>query len=416
MPPKRKPVGGIDNYKPASGEARSGLDGGKNPISGNAFPDIAGISSSIQEIDDSQNFIENILISRISPDTKNMRPSPLPREVLRKFIEGKLDSIRAVKEFLRLSEKDPLLKFTATKYIEFGRNIAEHGQIKPITCKRTFIETEKGKVEKYLLETGEQRFWSILAYNASVGNDMSNLRIRAVVAPENTATNEIEWVQRQISENRKTTQMTEVTQAREIARLLLAIISQRTGEVFEESIDDENQYFRNVFLTEKRTPNGVWEEIEKAMGLTTRRMRQSLSILKLPSDVLDIANRACLSYRTLQEILSLPSDEWKRAAWRAANEVIVTAQENSGDDAQQLLIVTPEARQSYKPKTKTESYMLAYRGFKKISRAVKQSKDNYIIDKICDEIYADGEQTVREVIKINEELNKALAQRLAGEN
>ncbi|MHB8089204.1 MAG: hypothetical protein ACYDH2_13240, partial [Anaerolineaceae bacterium] len=277
----KRPIS-ISNYSPASGESRSSKTD-ENDLR-NEFPDLDKLNELASEMGSEDNFIENILVSGIIPDPIQPRPSPLPRSVLNKYQKGEITSFQAVEQWSKLSEKLPEIRHTFQKYLAMGEDLVTKGQINPITCSRVKIEKIGKKEERYHLETGEQRFWSTLLYHSVNGDDLTGIRIRAIIEPDNRILDPIKRINRQISENRRTMGMTEVTQAREIASLLLALISSKTGQKFESDENDEYSYFRTATKLNERVPNGVWEEMKASMGLSRRRMAQSLSVLQLPSD------------------------------------------------------------------------------------------------------------------------------------
>jgi hypothetical protein len=409
MSPKRRvTVNEFSKYTPATAQSsevgRSRVEENVNaftfdkefePGDGDAFDDLA--------------VVDQVKAALIYPDPLQPRPSPLPAVIRARFRRGDLDAFQAGREWLRLAEKDPVVQHDCTRYLNMGENMAANGQINPITG-RWEQAVIKGKEKRiFRIETGEQRFWSAVLHHIQQKLDPDALTLRVSLVSQSAAPNEIATVKRQISENRKNMQLTEVLQAREIARLLLVAISEKTGNQFPVDDSDEYAYFRHI-LRQGRVPHGVWETVEAEFGLGQHRMRQSLEVLKLPSHLLDLAHKARLSYRTLNQVLKRPQEEWEAAVWEAALQHI--AQEDGDGEDTPPSPAEPGSRKTKKVKKLVDPAELAYRGVRRFYRStIKGIHSNpLLIQAVADDVIMDG--YAEEVVDFMEDLVKAIRLRL----
>jgi hypothetical protein len=75
-------------------------------------------------------------------------------------------------------------------------------------------------------------------------------------------------------------------------------------------LNDEFDYFRRAQA--QRMPEGLWERVTPIMQLTRPRMVQLLNILKLPTPLLELADRYRLPERVLRPILAAPPEQRER--------------------------------------------------------------------------------------------------------
>jgi hypothetical protein len=149
-----------------------------------------------------------------------------------------------------------------------------------------------------LIETGERRFWAAcLRTVAAHIEEEPLLRVEVVSHPTR---------QRQVLENRHAEPPSAVGQACEIAALILAEMDIRPDS----GITDEFDYFRRAQA--QRMPEGLWERVTPIMQLTRPRMVQLLNILKLPTALLELADRYRLPERVLRPILAAPQEQRER--------------------------------------------------------------------------------------------------------
>jgi hypothetical protein len=411
MSPKRKTtISEFERYTPAARlpEEESPARG----ENGNAFPFDREFEPAVDDAFGDLPVIDTIKASLIYPDALQPRPSPLPQGIRARFRRYEIDAFGAAREWLKLAEKDPVVAHDVRRYRSMGENMAANGQINPITG-RWEIASLRG-VEKriFRIETGEQRFWSAVLHHTAEKRIPDDLTLRVSVVPGSAAPTEIATVRRQISENRKNMQLTEVLQAREIARLLLAAIAEKTGQTFAVDASDEYEYFRAA-LRLGRVPRGVWEGVQEEFRLTQHRMRQSLDILHFPSNLLDLAHSARLSYRTLNAILKGPEDTWAEAVRAAALQAM--ADEDDDESAPDTAGAATHPGAAKRPKQPVDPAELAYRGVRRFYRsAIKGSRSNpLLIESVADNVIMDG--YAEEVVDFMGDLIRAIRQRLEEE-
>lgn len=237
--------------------------------------------------------IERLKPSQMLPDRFQPRRL-LPAEIRAHFFSGQVDCYQAAAEWLALAQRDPAHREQVEHLLAMGDSFDEHGQIKPITG--SWVENGSGQFI-FQIETGERRFWAacLQAVKEKRGEE-PELRVEAVEHPTR---------QRQVLENRHAEPPSAVSQACEIAALILA----ERGVQPNPAIRDDYEFFR--LAREQRMPTGVWDKIIPVMQVTRPRMVQLLNILQLPTPLLDLANRYRLPERVLREILVQPRERWE---------------------------------------------------------------------------------------------------------
>ena len=407
MSPKpKRTINEFDRYTPSAGQAERRVE--EESVNAFTFDKEFEIEEggSLGELA----VVENVKAAIIYPDPLQPRPSPLPVAILARFRRGDVDAFGAAREWLRLAEKDVVTQFDITRYRSMGENMAANGQINPITG-RWEQATIRGKEKRiFRIETGEQRFWSAVVYHVAQKLEPDDLELRVSVVPAAAAPTEMETIKRQISENRKNMQVTEVLQAREIARMLLAAISDKTAQTFPADESDVYSYFRNV-LRLGRVPHGVWDTVQAEFGLGQHRMRQSLEVLNLPSNLLDLAHKTRLSYRTLSQILKRPEEEWESAVWEAAMQAMAVEQGDADLEEDEGAETTP-SRPARKLKKPVDPVELASRGVRRFYRsAIKGIHTNpLLLQAVADNVIMDG--YAEEVVDFMEDLIRAIRQRM----
>jgi hypothetical protein len=236
--------------------------------------------------------IERLRPSQMIPDRfqpRRLLPTPLRPP----FYTGQINCFQAAKQWLQLAKNDAGIQAEVDRLLAMGGSFTEHGQIKPITG--LWIESAGSYV--FQIETGERRFWAAcLRHALEGGKEEPLLRVEVVSNPTRT---------RQVLENRHAEPPSAVGQACEIASLIL---SEQKIEP-QSSVEDEFAFFRKVH--ERRMPAGLWDRLMPIMQLTRPRMEQLLAILRLPSPLLDLADRHRLPERVLREVLNAPPSQWE---------------------------------------------------------------------------------------------------------
>lgn len=316
----------------------------------------------------------------VIPDHSQPRPI-LPGDIKRRmFSEGKTCFWAAEKWRLQ-SSLNPSVKKRYESLLNLGETIIEYGQIKPITG--SWFEFNGNR--KFLIESGERRFWSVVL-NAMLSDDQATT-IQAMVIDQPSA-------ERQVIENRHAEAPTAVAKACEIAKLILSeqnIAPTSPGKVDENY--DPFSYFKKV-LDIKKIPDGVWEKISPVMGnLGQRHMGRHLSILNFPSNILELVDQAELPERKLRDILKLPETKWSAA--------VVKEIKSLNDD------VPKPAKK--KTKTAPASLQAAKKANAFIEFAAK-AKLNNKIDKVAESIIAElnSAEDVQTTAETFESLAKSL--------
>lgn len=238
--------------------------------------------------------IERLKPSQMLPDRFQPRRL-LPAQLRAAFFAGKIDCYQAAAEWLALGQRDAGYQAEIERLLAMGDSFGAHGQIKPITG--SWAPLPDGHYV-FLIETGERRFWAAcLQAVKEKRQEEPLLRVEAINRPTR---------QRQVLENRHAELPSAVGQACEVAALILAEL----GLPPDPRLGDEFEYFRQA--SAQRMPAGLWDRIMPIMQLTRPRMVQLLSILKLPTPLLELADRYRLPERVLREILPLPPAQWER--------------------------------------------------------------------------------------------------------
>ena len=238
--------------------------------------------------------IERLKPSQMLPDRFQPRRL-LPAQLREAFFSGKIDCYQAAAEWLAKAQSDAGYQAEVERLLAMGDSFTEHGQIKPITG--AWVSLPDGRYI-FLIETGERRFWAACLQAVKEKRaEEPVLRVEAISRPTR---------QRQVLENRHAELPSAVGQACEVAALILAELNLPPNPAQR----DEFDYFRQARA--QRMPAGLWERIMPVMQLTRPRMVQLLSLLQMPTPLLELADRYRLPERVLREILTLPPAQWER--------------------------------------------------------------------------------------------------------
>jgi len=335
--------------------------------------------------------IERLKPSQMIPDRFQPRRL-LPASIRESFYSGQMTCYQTAEAWLKLSRKNEGHHTETDRLLAMGDSFDQHGQIKPITG--SWQPAPDGNY-LFMIETGERRFWaSCLRYVVNKAKEEPLLRIEVVQNPTR---------QRQVLENRHAEPPSAVSQACEVASLILAEMNIAPDA----DIQDEYDYFRKARA--QRMPAGLWEKIMPIMQLTRPRMVQLLNILHLPSSLLDMANRYHLPERVLREVLSLPDGQWEKMIKLSINDNLTS------DDVAQY-IEKPAVTSTDKPKSPKsvkQPGKLGTGGIRRFYNAVYQldevSRDQ-ALDEIADEIFVSGQ--AKELLELMNELSKLIKVRL----
>jgi len=340
--------------------------------------------------------IERLKPSQIIPDRFQPRPI-LPESIHVKYHKGEIDCYQAAKQWISLGKRDEANKARVDELIALADTVEDHGQIKPITGH--WVPAKDGEF-LFKIETGERRFWGVcLKYVADGKKEEPELRVEAVEKPS---------VERQIIENRHAESPSAVAQAREIASLIL----DKMGVVPEDEIDDTYDYFRQAINLKgrDRLPKGFWKKIEPLMQLSQRRMNQTLSVLELPTALLEQADVNGLSFRVLSAVLSAPDEIREQLMSKAITEGL------SGDEIKELAYQKESLveKAPAKKDAKQNPYKSAMRGLKGFSNAfskVPKSRRGKILDSLADDIMVSGDAP--DIVSLLDELTSLIKARIS---
>jgi len=318
--------------------------------------------------------IERLKPSQMLPDRFQPRRL-LPGALRADFFSGKIDCYQAAADWLALGQRDAGYQAEIERLLAMGDSFSEHGQIKPITG--AWAPLPDGHYV-FLIETGERRFWAACLQAVKEKRDQEPLlRVEAVGRPTR---------QRQVLENRHAELPSAVGQACEVAALILAEL----GLQPDPRQGDEFDFFRQAAA--QRMPAGLWERIMPIMQLTRPRMVQLLSILRLPTPLLELADRYRLPERVLREILPLPAAQWERLVKASIQNALTS------DDLADL--VRPEAKQGTMSRSERaaaaalEPGRVAVSGLRRFANAIialDEVSQSQAIDEIADILVSTGE-------------------------
>lgn len=339
--------------------------------------------------------IERIRPSEMIPDRFQPRPI-LPVEIHRRFFDGEVDCYQAAAEWVQLADADRGHKERIDELLAMADSVDEHGQIKPITG---FWVSRPDGGYVFQIETGERRFWGACLRTVIQGqSDEPLLRVEAVDRPS---------LERQIIENRHAQPPTPVAQAREIAALLL----KRMHYEPDPEVNDPYDYFRTAMdlPDRERLPKGIWSKLEPVMQLTPRRMRQVLGVLRLPTDLLEQADRYGLSDRVVQAVLAQPKDRWSGLI-RAAIEERLTGEELQSAAVDVATEPGKRKRRQLPPRDYSRSALRGLRGFSGALSRAGEKRRAQVLDDVADEIVI--QHDAAGVLSVLEELVELVRTRL----
>lgn len=316
--------------------------------------------------------IEQLPPSKMIPDRFQPR-RVLPASIRRSYFLGDSDCYMAADDWIKAASKDPGWQRQIDELLSMGDSFKTHGQIKPITG--TWITSAGGRFV-FQIETGERRFWAACLQRVIEKEPQEPLlRVEVIEFPSR---------HRQVLENRHAQTPSAVGQACEIAALLL----EKRAVLPDERVEDEYEYFRGAL--NQRAPRGFWPSIEGTMRISTRRMQQLLAVLRLPSHLLEKADRYRLPERVLREVVSLPEKNWDKTI-----DLAINAGVTSEDVAQMKEHDYSGSAQKKSPKRKKRK--LEHKAFSYLMKLMQASVSvesnlqlEQFLDALADEIIVQG--------------------------
>lgn len=316
--------------------------------------------------------IERLKPSQMMPDRFQPRRL-LPASLRMDFFSGKLNCYAAAEQWLSLSRSDAGMRSEVETLMAMGESFKDHGQIKPITG--SWVSAANGNYV-FQIETGERRFWAACLRKVELKQkDEPLLRVEVVSKPTR---------QRQVLENRHSEIPSAVEQACEVSALILANLGIEPSE----ELQDEYDYFRKV--NEQRMPAGLWDAIMPIMQLTRPRMVQLLNILRLPTDLLELADRYRLPERVLREVLLAPREQWD-AMIRLSIQSQLTSDEVAEITAKVTAPETPvQVRTTPVPSEPGRESIKALRRFTRLMTSLRPADRQRTLDALADDLMVQG--------------------------
>jgi hypothetical protein len=249
--------------------------------------------------------IETIHASQAMPDRFQTRHPILPAEIRYRFWRSEIDCFQAAREWLELANQDVARAEQVNALIDMGSSFEEEGQVNAITGQ--WQPTPSGA--RFVIETGERRFWAAVLFATLHG--ITDPSIRVTVAANTSR-------KRQVIENQHNSKPGAVSQAREIAAVLLEMRS--VAPRYDDLDGDPYDYFRQVnTLSVKQAELKKLGELTR-ITLTPQRVNQILKILEFPTPLLDVADLYELSSRRLLKISTFPREDWNALLTQAVEE------------------------------------------------------------------------------------------------
>lgn len=275
---------------------------------------VEGILSGARDGDDAARRSTRIVaipLAQILPDRFQSR-TILPPELKAAFYAGRDDCYSAARALLLAADGDPALRLQVNELLALGESILKDGQIEPATG--TWIQTPGGS--RFLLETGERRFWSLALQAVQKGLE-EEPRLKVT---EETQTSRF----RQIAENLQREDISAVDLGKAIAGLILSWLNQPPDPDM-----DELAYFRQA-LGIKKLPAGLWQDIIKEVRLSRPVLYRHLQLLRLEDDLLFLAASYRLEEGRLRQILAAPVEQQRRLTLMAIEEPRLTGDDLAG--------------------------------------------------------------------------------------
>jgi hypothetical protein len=272
---------------------------------------VTGVSAADGQASQRAMRVVAVPLSQILPDRFQTRVI-LPPELKQAFFTGESDCFATAHSLLVAADGDPALRQQVDELLLLGESILKDRQIEPATG--SWIKTPMGS--RFLLETGERRFWSLALQTVNMGlQEEPRLKV--------TEENEINRY-RQVAENLLREDISAVDLGKAIAALILLQLDQQPDPEMEELT-----YFRQA-LQIKKLPAGIWQGIIRVIGLSRPVLYRHLQILKLDDDLLYMASLYRLEEGRLRQILAAPINQQRKLVLMAIEEPRLTGDDLAG--------------------------------------------------------------------------------------
>lgn len=332
--------------------------------------------------------VEAIPVDQVFPDVYQSRHPILPSGIRERFWDGDIDCFQAAREWLEMAKDHPAYQARIDELLGMGRSFQTEGQVNAITGRWAVMGDNQFI---FLIETGERRYWATIL--AAVVEGFTETPRINIIGYETTSR------KRQVLENRHQSPPGAVSQAREIATLLLDAMGVAPPVDRPEDIYD---YFRQAL--NYRVSQATWEDLQLITGLTPRRMLQVLSLLKLPSYLLDWADVYELPSRQMLEVIRASESEWEPLIQQAIAEKVNSEAELSPA----LRADKPNKLRRQKDDNRRDPVKVALGGIRRFRNAVYSVRKNEhqaaMIGRLATDIVIDEQEKAADTVLFLEQL------------
>jgi len=251
--------------------------------------------------------IKKLSLEVIEPDPWNPR-HVLPVGIRMSLLNKNYDAEKAIRAWVEAGEANPNIASQLQEYRLMGASMLDQGQINPINVAKHYC---KDGSFVWRIESGERRFWA--KWIMVVDGATEDRTVHAVLLDELNPT-------RQAIENIQTESLSAVGDARQIARLYLAQLGVTPQSEIAQGISPgSNDYFRialrpanELLVGRKRLPRGFWPKLENIIGNKRQHLERKLQILRVPNELLSMAETHGLTEKQLREIIAYDEADWEK--------------------------------------------------------------------------------------------------------
>lgn len=263
--------------------------------------------------------VERISITLIRPDAAQPR-RVLPESIHRAFHNEEITPLQALKQYIEKvriiarqkgrpfenlldllmagDEDTPVSDLTPQEQdlrdlVNLAVTLRQDGQVNPLTI----VDHSQGAVPTYFIETGERRYWANYIDIEFIPGYQGDGTIPCILLQPHQAS-----VFRQAKENTARAGLNAIGMARQAALLLLAV-----HDVHPLHTGITHDFYRQALELDLRTKREYTSDILTAMGgITRQRMSQYKTLLTLPDEAIEIADRHNMDEGCLRYVLKLP--------------------------------------------------------------------------------------------------------------
>lgn len=272
--------------------------------------------------------VTSLPIDTILPDPGQPRQL-LSGELIQAIFTGELTPSAALEQWLQLGqskEAPPALKRSTQELRRLADSIERHGLINPISVRRSPEQVSVPEGVKYLIITGERRYWAHLLLTLDERKIQEGVethppdRIKATIAPEGISVRAHQIIENLLRED---------IDAIEKANGFIALRQELSGQ--DSSIPaDERNHGSSPKLVE-------WKQVSEAVGISDRYRRYVLSVLSLSEDAQAIIRANGLTERAIRPV-SQKLKKYPELQVKALHKVVAWQQEgaDSGEPGQPI--------------------------------------------------------------------------------